>query len=228
MRFFVTGKVAERKDNPPVIVQGEDDNRVARVRIYSRRKYVKEDAVEKYNYYDLTAFGKTIDWIINNCKVGTAVEVNGRIEDNNYVKQDGTKVFSKQYIIENISYCPTSSNSTTALPQQSAQAVYQAQQSVQQTQQTVYQSQPVQQAQQNVYQSQPIQQAQQNAYQNQQIQQTQQNVQQTQQNVYQSQPVQQAQQNVYQAQQQPQQTQQPAPTTTTESTGGFTNELPWK
>ena len=134
MKFFVTGKIAERKDNkPPVLIQGEDDNRVARVRIYSRKKFIKEDSSDKYNYYDLTAFGKTIDWIINNCPVGTAVEVTGRIEDNNYTKQDGVKVYSKQYIIENIAFCPSSS-----VPQQTQQQMQQ------QTQQQMQQQMPQQ------------------------------------------------------------------------------------
>ena len=155
MKFYVTGKIAERKDEkPPVLVQGEGENKVARVRIYSRKKFIKEDSQDKYNYYDLTAFGKTVDWLINNCPVGTAVEVSGRIEDNNYTKPDGVKVYSKQYIIENIAFCPTSSQPQTQPSVQQTQPQYQTP-----PVQAQYQTPPVQQTQPQ-YQTPPVQQTQ--------------------------------------------------------------------
>lgn len=66
------------------------------------RKGSKGEVVS--DYHDLIAFDKNADFIKKYVKKGTSLFVTGSIRDNNYTDKEGNKVYSKQFVIDKISF----------------------------------------------------------------------------------------------------------------------------
>lgn len=62
----------------------------------------KNDGKEEADYFNCVAFGKQAEFIGKFIKKGMKVLLTTKVENNNYVAKDGSKVFGIQLIVEEI------------------------------------------------------------------------------------------------------------------------------
>ena len=65
------------------------------------------------DFFDCTAFGKTAELMEKYLHKGTKILLQGRIENNNYVKRDGQKVYGIRIVAENIEFAEGKSGKDT-------------------------------------------------------------------------------------------------------------------
>jgi len=67
------------------------------------RRYAKNDE-EKTNWFNYVAFGATADFIAKYFKKGSKMLMIGEVNNNNYTKEDGTKVYGTQILINSVEF----------------------------------------------------------------------------------------------------------------------------
>ena len=60
---------------------------------------------EKADFFNLTAFGKTGEFVEKYLKKGTKINVIGRLQNDEYTNRDGQKVTSTIIIVEEVEFC---------------------------------------------------------------------------------------------------------------------------
>lgn len=85
---------------------------IARISIAVDRKY-KRDGEPTADFFNCVAFGKQAEFIEKYLKKGTKVLLSGRVENNNYTKDNGDKVYSTQIMVEEIEFAESKGSSTT-------------------------------------------------------------------------------------------------------------------
>ena len=65
----------------------------------------KKDGEATADFFKCTSFGKQADFVSKYLHKGIKIIVVGRIENDNYTKKDGTKVYGVQIITEEIEFC---------------------------------------------------------------------------------------------------------------------------
>lgn len=76
-----------------------------------QRKF-KNRETGKYesDFFDCKAFGKTAEIIANNFAKGNKMACDAHLQNNNYTKKDGTKVYSNDIIVDNIYFVESKNN----------------------------------------------------------------------------------------------------------------------
>lgn len=76
-----------------------------------QRKYKNKDT-GKYDtdFFNCKAFGKTAEIIANNLSKGNKVGFDAHLQNNNYTKGDGTKVYSNDIVVDNITFIDSKSS----------------------------------------------------------------------------------------------------------------------
>lgn len=67
------------------------------------RRFHKEGEADT-DWFQYTAFGKTADFISKYFKKGSKILITGTIQNNNYTKDDGTKVYSTQIVVDDVEF----------------------------------------------------------------------------------------------------------------------------
>ena len=83
--------------------QGENSMAVARFTLAVDRRF-KRDNDATADFISCVAFGKTAEFFEKYTHQGTKVVVEGRIQTGSYVKQDGTKVYTTDVVVENVEF----------------------------------------------------------------------------------------------------------------------------
>ena len=60
---------------------------------------------EKADFFNLTAFGKTGEFVEKYLKKGTKINVIGRLQNDEYTNRDGQKVTSTIIIVDEVEFC---------------------------------------------------------------------------------------------------------------------------
>ena len=76
---------------------------IARFGIACNRRFKSEGQPEA-DFIGCIAFGKTAEFIEKYFQKGSGIEVNGRIQTGSYSKEDGTKVYTTDVVIENVEF----------------------------------------------------------------------------------------------------------------------------
>lgn len=92
-RFFLMGRLTA----DPQIRYYRDNSRVARYCIAVDRKYKELDGKRETDFFYITSFKGTAEFVENYCKKGTKVIVEGEMRNDNYEK-DGQKIRRDSYI----------------------------------------------------------------------------------------------------------------------------------
>ena len=92
-RFFLMGRIVA----DPEIRYYQNNSRVARYRIAVDRKYKELDGKRETDFFNITSFKGTAEFVENYCKKGTKIIVEGEMRNDNYEK-DGQKVYRDSYI----------------------------------------------------------------------------------------------------------------------------------
>lgn len=89
--------------DPEIRTYGTDNKKMATFSGAVARRFHKEGEPET-DWFKYVAFGKTADFIEKYFKKGSKALIVGTFQNNNYTKEDGTKVYSFQMLIDNIEF----------------------------------------------------------------------------------------------------------------------------
>lgn len=78
------------------------------------KKRFKKNENDPDNFFQYVAFGATADFIAKYFKKGQKALITGELNNNNYTKEDGTKVYGNQIMIENIEFFGSKADNNVA------------------------------------------------------------------------------------------------------------------
>lgn len=106
-----------RLTNDPEIIYGNNGSTVAKFSLAVNRRY-KQEGQPDADFIRCVAFGRTAEFIEKYFTKGRKMDLNGRIQTGSYTKEDGTKVFTTEVVVENVEFgeskSVTSTNNETA------------------------------------------------------------------------------------------------------------------
>ena len=99
-------------------LQGQNSTAIASFSVAVNRKFKREGEPDA-DFFNCTAFGKQAEFVEKYLKQGTKILLSGRVQNNNYTKQNGEKVYSTQIMVEEIEFAESKGNSDSgqATPQ---------------------------------------------------------------------------------------------------------------
>ena len=106
--IFLIGRLAA--DPEVKYSQGDNPLCIARFRLAVDRKTRKEEE-KKADFIGCTAFGKTAECIRDHVRKGTKIAVEGSLQSGSYEKEDGTKVYRTEVIVEEFTFCESKKES---------------------------------------------------------------------------------------------------------------------
>ena len=92
-----------RLTRDPDVRYGENQKAVARFSLAVDRKFTREGDPTA-DFFNCTAFGKSAEFVEKYLQKGTKMIVIGHIQNNDYTKEDGTKVYSTQIIVDEMEF----------------------------------------------------------------------------------------------------------------------------
>ena len=115
-----------RLTRDPEIRYAQDNSLpVARFTLAVDRRFKRDNSQQTADFISCVAFGKTAEFFEKYMKQGTKFCLEGRIQTNSYTKQDGSKAYSTDVVVENVEFAESknaSSNSGYQAPPQQPQA----------------------------------------------------------------------------------------------------------
>lgn len=82
----------------------QSGNKVARYTLAVDRRF-KREGEQTADFISCVAFGRSADFAETYLHQGMKIAVNGRIQTGSYTKQDGTKVYTTDVIVDNQEFC---------------------------------------------------------------------------------------------------------------------------
>lgn len=111
-----------RLTRDPEIRYAQDNSLpVARFTLAVDRRFKRDNSQQTADFISCVAFGKTAEFFEKYMKQGTKVCLEGRIQTNSYNKQDGSKGYSTDVVVENVEFAE-SKNASSASNYQAAPA----------------------------------------------------------------------------------------------------------
>ena len=92
-------------------------NAVLKNTVASRRKF-KDKVTDKYesDFISFVAFGKTAEFIANQFVKGQGILLETHMQSGSYVKEDGTKVYTLEAIVDNVEFLGSKGNNSNSAP----------------------------------------------------------------------------------------------------------------
>ena len=81
--------------------------------IASQRNYAKEGENKQSDFISILAYGKIAEFIQKYFNKGNQILVEGRIQTGSYDKEDGTKVYTTDLIVEHVYFCGNKQQNNT-------------------------------------------------------------------------------------------------------------------
>lgn len=91
--------------------QGANSMAIARFTLAVDRRFKRENEASA-DFISCVAFGKTAEFFEKYMHTGTKVCVEGRIQTGSYTKQDGTKVYTTDVVVENAEFAESKAASS--------------------------------------------------------------------------------------------------------------------
>lgn len=82
------------------------------------RSYKNQQGERETDFINCTAFGKTAENIANYFKKGSMIGIQGEYQNNNYIKDDGTKVYRDHLKVDNFGFRESKNNNQQQNSQQ--------------------------------------------------------------------------------------------------------------
>lgn len=101
-----------RLTNDPEIIYGNNGSTVAKFSLAVNRRY-KQEGQPDADFIRCVAFGRTAEFIEKYFTKGRKMDLNGRIQTGSYTKEDGTKVFTTEVVVENVEFGESKSAAPT-------------------------------------------------------------------------------------------------------------------
>jgi single-strand DNA-binding protein len=96
----------------PEIKELEDGKKVSNITLAVPRSYKNENGEYETDFIDCTLWNGVADKTAEYCKKGDLVGVKGRLQTNNYEKEDGSKVFKLDVVAEKVTFLSSRSKDT--------------------------------------------------------------------------------------------------------------------
>ena len=96
-KWFVSGRLTKE----PSEKMTSTGNRMATINVAVDRR----DGTKETDFFGFVAWGKIADYILSNLHKGYLVNIIATKKNNNYTRNDGTKVYQDQNIIESLENC---------------------------------------------------------------------------------------------------------------------------
>lgn len=95
---------------------------IARFTVACDRRF-KKDGQDSADFISCVAFGKTAEFVSKYFKKGNRIGLTGRIQTGSYTKQDGTKVYTTDVMVEDVEFVESKASSQqNQAPQMNRQA----------------------------------------------------------------------------------------------------------
>ena len=101
-----------RLTDEPVIRTTQSDMCVASYRLAVDRQ-VKKDGQQNTDFISCTTFGKTAEFAQKYLHKGMKIAIEGRIQTGSYTKDDGTKVYTTDVVVDRHEFCESRKYSET-------------------------------------------------------------------------------------------------------------------
>lgn len=88
----------------PEVKELEDGKKVSNITLAVPRSYKNENGEYETDFIDCTLWNGVADRTAEYCKKGDLVGVKGRLQTNNYEKEDGSKVFKLDVVAEKVTF----------------------------------------------------------------------------------------------------------------------------
>lgn len=107
-KFTFYGRLAQ---DPEIrTITGENATAIATANIAVSRRFKREGQPEA-DFFRITTFGKQAEVLNNYFRKGSRIVISGRIQNNNFTKQNGEKVYGFEFIAEEIDFVDTKAES---------------------------------------------------------------------------------------------------------------------
>ena len=100
---------------------GDNSQAIARYTLAVDRRFRRQDGEQSADFISCVAFGRSAEFAEKYLHQGTKIAIDGRIQTGSYIKQDGTKVYTTDVVVENQEFVESK-----AASQQNAAAFAQA------------------------------------------------------------------------------------------------------
>ena len=100
-RFDFMGRLTR----DPVIRYTTDNVCIASFSLAVDKRFKRDGQEKTADFFELQAFGKLAEFVEKYLKQGTKVIASGRIENNNYTRQDGARIYGYSFIAQEIEFC---------------------------------------------------------------------------------------------------------------------------
>jgi len=97
---------------------------IANLSIAVQRQFKDKNSGEyETDFFNCTAFSKTAEMIANNFSKGSKIAISGNLQNNNYTKDDGTKVYRDVIIINGVTFVESKKERNTSKPRTQSKPV---------------------------------------------------------------------------------------------------------
>ena len=97
-----------RLTRDPEVRYGNDNRPIARYSIAVDRRYKDQSGNYPTDFFNLTSFGKTAEFVEKYLRKGTKIVIDGELRNNNYEK-DGKTVYSDQIVVNSVEFAESKS-----------------------------------------------------------------------------------------------------------------------
>ena len=111
-KVILTGRFT--KD--PESRMGSNQLEVARFSLACQNDFMTKDGNRDTEFVNCVAFGKTASTITKFCKKGQMISATGRIKNNSYTAQDGTKRYTTDIVVEHQEFAESKKSSEDSAP----------------------------------------------------------------------------------------------------------------
>ena len=90
--------------DPELKYGGQKQTAISRFSLAVDKRMNKDSEGPTADFFDCISFGKTAEFVDKYLKKGTKVVLRGRLQNNNYTRNDGVKIYSTQVAIDDIEF----------------------------------------------------------------------------------------------------------------------------
>lgn len=89
------------------LLQTNNGGTYLRNTIACQRNYSKENQERQSDFINIVAYGKSAEFLKNYFNKGSQILIEGRIQTGSYEKQDGSKIYTTDIVVERVFFCGT-------------------------------------------------------------------------------------------------------------------------
>ncbi len=99
---------------------GQSQTAIANFTLAVERKYKKEGEPTA-DFLNFVAFGKTAEVVEKHCRKGTKLLITSHVQTGNYTNKDGVKVYTTNFVVDELEFCESKSSQASNNNQAPAQ-----------------------------------------------------------------------------------------------------------